>query len=120
MSLSAEVPAIEITGLRKLYNGFPAVDDLTITVPQRCFFGFLGPNGAGKTTTIKMLMGLAQPDAGSIQVLGMPLPEKSLEIRREIGLVPDDSLLFDYLTGGVKNDLLTELVKLRQEIDAGQ
>ena len=99
MSLSAEVPAIEITGLRKLYNGFAAVDGLTISVPQRCFFGFLGPNGAGKTTTIKMLMGLAQPDAGSIQVLGLPLPEKSLEIRSEIGLVPDDSLLFDYLTG---------------------
>lgn len=99
MSISAEVPAIEITGLRKLYNGFAAVDGLTITVPQRCFFGFLGPNGAGKTTTIKMLMGLAQPDAGSIQVLGLPLPEKSLEIRSEIGLVPDDSLLFDYLTG---------------------
>jgi ABC-2 type transport system ATP-binding protein len=46
-----------------------------------------------------MLMGLAQPDAGSIRVLGLPLPEKSLEVRREIGLVPDDSLLFDYLTG---------------------
>jgi ABC-2 type transport system ATP-binding protein len=99
MSISAEVPAIEIVGLRKLYNGFAAVDGLTISVPQGCFFGFLGPNGAGKTTTIKMLMGLAQPDSGTINVLGLPLPEKSLEIRREIGLVPDDSLLFDYLTG---------------------
>ena len=99
MSTIPEAPAIEITGLQKIYNGFHAVDGLTITVPQRCFFGFLGPNGAGKTTTIKMLMGLAQPDAGTIQVLGMPMPEKSLEIRREIGLVPDDSLLFDYLTG---------------------
>lgn len=100
MSISAEeAPAIEITGLRKLYNGVAAVDGLTVTVPQRCFFGFLGPNGAGKTTTIKMLMGLAQPDAGSIHVLGLPLPEKSLEIRNQIGLVPDDSLLFDYLTG---------------------
>jgi ABC-2 type transport system ATP-binding protein len=99
MLTAAEVPAIEINGLQKLYNGFAAVDGLTITVPQRCFFGFLGPNGAGKTTTIKMLMGLSQPDAGTISVLGMPLPEKSLEIRREIGLVPDDSLLFDYLTG---------------------
>jgi ABC-2 type transport system ATP-binding protein len=99
MSIDEAVPAIEITGLEKLYNGFHAVDGLTITVPQRCFFGFLGPNGAGKTTTIKMLMGLAQPDAGTIRVLGFPMPEHSLEIRREIGLVPDDSLLFDYLTG---------------------
>src|SRR4051794_26548270 len=94
-----EVSAIEIRDLQKTYNGFHAVDGLSITVPQRCFFGFLGPNGAGKTTTIKMLMGLAPPDAGSIRVLGLPLPEKSLEVRREIGLVPDDSLLFDYLTG---------------------
>jgi ABC-2 type transport system ATP-binding protein len=94
-----EAPAIEIQNLQKTYNGFHAVDGLSITVPQRCFFGFLGPNGAGKTTTIKMLMGLAQPDAGSIHVLGLPLPEKSLEVRRQIGLVPDDSLLFDYLTG---------------------
>jgi ABC-2 type transport system ATP-binding protein len=94
-----EAPAIEIQNLQKTYNGFHAVDGLSITVPQRCFFGFLGPNGAGKTTTIKMLMGLAQPDAGSIRVLGLPLPEKSLEVRRQIGLAPDDSLLFDYLAG---------------------
>ena len=91
--------AVEIDGLVKTYGGVRAVDDLSIQVPQGCFFGFLGPNGAGKTTTIKMLMGLAQPDAGTIRILGMQLPAESLEIRREIGLVPDDSLLFDYLNG---------------------
>jgi ABC-2 type transport system ATP-binding protein len=96
---AAHAVAIEIHDLQKLYRGVAAVDGLSITVPQGCFFGFLGPNGAGKTTTIKILMGLAQPDAGTVSVLGLPLPEKSLEIRREIGLVPDDSLLFDYLTG---------------------
>jgi ABC-2 type transport system ATP-binding protein len=99
MSESTPVAAIEIQNLQKSYNGVPAVDGLSISVPQGCFFGFLGPNGAGKTTTIKMLMGLAQPDAGTISVLGLPLPAKSLEIRKEIGLVPDDSLLFDYLNG---------------------
>ncbi len=93
------LPAIEIVDLRKDYNGFFAVDGLTVNVPAGCFFGFLGPNGAGKTTTIRMLMGLAQPTSGSIKVLGLPLPEKSYEIRKEIGLVPDDSLLFDHLTG---------------------
>jgi len=98
--LEDDAPAIELQDLTKTYNGFHAVDGLSIRVPQRSFFGFLGPNGAGKTTTIKMLMGLAQPDSGTIRVLGLPMPEKSLEIRREIGLVPDDSLLFDYLTGG--------------------
>jgi len=95
----ANVPAIEIQGLRKIYNGFHAVDGLSVTVPQGCFFGFLGPNGAGKTTTIKMLMGLAQPNEGTMRVLGMPMPRESLEIRKAIGFVPDDTLLFDYLTG---------------------
>ncbi len=95
----AGVPAIEVIDLHKIYSGVHAVDGLSVTVPQGSFFGFLGPNGAGKTTTIKMLMGLAQPDSGSIEILGLPMPGKSLEIRREIGLVPDDSLLFDYLTG---------------------
>lgn len=93
------VPAIKIENLIKTYRGLQAVNNLSVTVPQGCFFGFLGPNGAGKTTTIKMLIGLAQPDSGSMQVLGLPLPEKSLEIRKQIGIVPDDSLLFDYLSG---------------------
>ena len=93
-------PAIEIRNLRKLYGGKAAVDGLTLTVPQGCFFGFLGPNGAGKTTTIKMLMGLAPPTSGSIALLGLPMPERALDIKRQIGLVPDESLLFDHLTGG--------------------
>ena len=92
-------PAIRIQDLRKLYGEKAAVDGLTLTVPQGCFYGFLGPNGAGKTTTIKMLMGLAPPTSGSIELLGMPMPESALDIKRQIGLVPDESLLFDHLTG---------------------
>lgn len=93
------VPALALTNLEKSYGAVKAVDGLTLTVAQGLFFGFLGPNGAGKTTTVKMLTGLAQPDSGTVEVLGMRLPERSLEIRRQIGIVPDDSLLFDYLTG---------------------
>jgi ABC-2 type transport system ATP-binding protein len=92
-------PAIEISDLRKDYNGFLAVDGLNLTVPQGCFFGFLGPNGAGKTTTIRMLTGLAIPTSGAIRILGLPVPEQGFEIRRRIGIVPDDTLLFDHLTG---------------------
>lgn len=92
-------PAIEVVDLHKTYNGMPAVDGLSVTVPRGSFFGFLGPNGAGKTTTIKMLMGLARPDSGSIKILGLSLPEESLAVKKAIGLVPDDSLLFDYLNG---------------------
>ena len=57
--------AIQADSLRKVYAGKAAVDGLSLTVPQGCFYGFLGPNGAGKTTTIKMLMGLAQPTGRS-------------------------------------------------------
>ena len=94
-----EAPVIEVEHLRKVYGDKAAVDGLTLTVPRGCFFGFLGPNGAGKTTTIKMLMGLAPPTAGAIRLLGLSMPEQALEIKKRIGLVPDESLLFDHLTG---------------------
>lgn len=92
--------AIQVQNLRKVYGNKAAVDGLSLMVPSGCFFGFLGPNGAGKTTTIKMLMGLAPPTSGTIQLLGLPMPESALEIKQKIGLVPDESLLFDHLTGG--------------------
>jgi ABC-2 type transport system ATP-binding protein len=91
--------AIAVHNLRKVYGSRAAVDGLDLDVPRGCFFGFLGPNGAGKTTTIRMLMGLAPPTSGSIELLGLPMPEKALEIKGRIGLVPDESLLFDHLTG---------------------
>jgi ABC-2 type transport system ATP-binding protein len=92
-------PAIEIRDLRKLYGAKAAVDGLSLTVPRGTFFGFLGPNGAGKSTTIRMLTGLIPPTSGSIELLGMPIEGHELEIKRRIGLVPDESLLFDRLTG---------------------
>jgi ABC-2 type transport system ATP-binding protein len=90
---------VAVRDLRKVYGIRAAVDGLTLTVPRGCFFGFLGPNGAGKTTTIKMLMGLAAPTAGEIEMLGLRMPDDAVAIKRQIGLVPDDTLLFDQLTG---------------------
>jgi ABC-2 type transport system ATP-binding protein len=92
-------PAIEIRDLRKFYGSKAAVDGLSLSVPRGSFFGFLGPNGAGKSTTIRMLTGLIPPTSGSIALLGMPMPDQELEIKKRIGLVPDESLLFDRLTG---------------------
>src|SRR4051794_8777541 len=94
-----ESAAIAVRDLRKIYDNKPAVDGLSLTVPRGCFFGFLGPNGAGKTTTIRMMMGLAPPTSGSIEILGLPMPGNDVEIKSRIGLVPDESLLFDHLTG---------------------
>ena len=100
MHLQGEsTPAIAIRDLRKVYDGRAAVDGLSLTVPRGCFFGFLGPNGAGKSTTIRMLTGLIAPTSGEIELLGLPMPAQEIEIKRRIGLVPDESLLFDRLTG---------------------
>jgi ABC-2 type transport system ATP-binding protein len=107
--------AIEVRDLRKVYGQKAAVDGLSITVPRGCFFGFLGPNGAGKTTTIKMLMGLAEPTSGSIQLLGLPMPERGIEIKQLIGLVPDESLLFDHLTGGEFIEFVGRIYGLERE-----
>ena len=73
--------AISVRNLRKLYGTKAAVDGLDLEVPRGSFFGFLGPNGAGKTTTIRMLMGLAPPSSGSIELLGLPMPERGLEVK---------------------------------------
>jgi len=92
-------PAIAVHDLRKIYEGKAAVDGLSLTVPRGSFFGFLGPNGAGKSTTIRVLTGLIPATSGTIELLGMRMPEQELAIKQRIGLVPDESLLFDRLTG---------------------
>jgi ABC-2 type transport system ATP-binding protein len=92
-------PAILVRDLRKSYGSKAAVDGVDLEVPRGSFFGFLGPNGAGKSTTIRMLTGLIPADSGSIEILGFRLPQDELEIKRRVGLVPDESLLFDRLTG---------------------
>jgi ABC-2 type transport system ATP-binding protein len=105
-------PAIAVRDLRKVYGAKAAVDGLTLTVPRGSFFGFLGPNGAGKTTTIRMLMGLARPESGQIEVLGFRMPEQDVEIKSRIGLVPDESLLFDHLTGGEYLEFVGRMYRL--------
>jgi ABC-2 type transport system ATP-binding protein len=91
--------AISVRNLRKLYGQKAAVDGVDLEVPRGSFFGFLGPNGAGKSTTIRMLTGLIPPESGEIEILGYRLPEQEQAIKQRIGLVPDESLLFDRLTG---------------------
>ena len=79
-------PAIRIRDLRKVYGAKAAVDGLSLDVPRGSFYGFLGPNGAGKTTTIRMLMGLAPPTSGTIELLGLPMPEQAGAAKAQIGL----------------------------------
>src|ERR687889_641458 len=89
--LSLDLPAIEVTDLRKRYGDVEALAGLTMTVGRGEVFGFLGPNGAGKTTTVKLLLGLARPTSGTAKVLGAPMGD--LATRRKIGYLPE---LFRY------------------------
>ena len=105
-----------VRGLRKTYGETIAVDHLDLEVPQGSFFGFLGPNGAGKSTTVRMLTGLIPPDHGDIEILGMRLTAHEMEIKRRIGLVPDESLLFDRLTGAEFLEFVGRMYGLPREM----
>lgn len=91
---------IEVDGLSKTYPGavVPAVDGLNLEVPQGTAFGLLGPNGAGKTTTISILCTLLQPTKGCATVLGYDLVRDAAQVRRSIGLVPQDIALYPALS----------------------
>ena len=91
--------AVETFDLVRRFQDFAAVDNLNLSVRRGSFFGFLGPNGAGKSTTIKMLTGLLAPTSGRIRVLDRDLSEQPLEVKRRIGVVPEDLNLFERLTG---------------------
>ncbi|MBI1318905.1 MAG: ATP-binding cassette domain-containing protein [Candidatus Hydrogenedens sp.] len=90
--------SIETTALTKVYHKKAVVDRLDLRVESGSFYGFLGPNGAGKSTTIKMLTGLIAPDGGEARLLGLRLDRKPLDIKRRIGVVPEDLCLFENLT----------------------
>lgn len=80
------------------YGEFAAVDRLTLDVPVGSICAFLGPNGAGKSTTVKMLTGLVAPTSGSATVAGLDVVRDALQIKRRIGVLPENLGLFDDLT----------------------
>jgi ABC-2 type transport system ATP-binding protein len=92
-------PSISIQSLTRRFGDLIAVDDVNLQVAPGQFFGFLGPNGAGKSTTIKMLTGLLAPSSGKIEILGVDLERQPVEVKRQIGVVPEGMALFGRLTG---------------------
>jgi ABC-2 type transport system ATP-binding protein len=94
-----DVPAISTENLTRRFGELVAVDDMNLRVAAGQFFGFLGPNGAGKSTTIKMLTGLLAPSAGRMEILGLDLVANPVEVKRQIGVVPEGMALFGRLTG---------------------
>lgn len=90
--------ALVVEGLSKSFNGLKAVDEVSLRVKAGEVFGFLGPNGAGKTTTIKMLLGIATPDRGSIRIDGRDLSKEPHEIKRKLGYLPERVAFYPNLT----------------------
>ena len=82
---------IELNKVRKTYDSFVAVNDISFNISEGAVFGLLGPNGAGKTSTIRMMIGITQPDSGSINVFGKPFDRSSL---RRIGYLPEERGLY--------------------------
>ena len=85
--------------LTKQFRRQTAVDAVDLSVPAGAVYGFLGPNGSGKTTTIRMLLGLISPTRGEIEMLGMPMPERSGEALRRIGALVEGPAFHPYLSG---------------------
>jgi ABC-2 type transport system ATP-binding protein len=92
-------PALELENLSKVFGNKTAVREVTLTLESGAFLGLLGRNGAGKSTTLKMVTGLMTPTSGSIRVLGRSLDASLLDVKREIGVMPEDMALLEYLTG---------------------
>ena len=94
-----DTPAISTQSLTRGFGALLTVDNVNLRVASGQFFGFLGPNGAGKSTTIKMLTGLLAPSSGRIELLGLDFASRSVEVKRQIGVVPEGMALFGRLTG---------------------
>jgi ABC-2 type transport system ATP-binding protein len=90
---------IETQGLTKRFGHQVAVDNVDLAVPRGAVFGFLGPNGSGKTTTIRMLLGLAAASAGSISVLGQPMPQGLQSVLPRVGALVEGPAFYPFLSG---------------------
>lgn len=86
--------SIKVTNLTKYYGENLAVDDITFEVNKGEILGFLGPNGAGKTTTMKVITTFLPPTSGTVSVDGLDVEEKSLEVRRKLGYLPEQNPLY--------------------------
>lgn len=110
---------LSIENLVKRYGDFLALDNVNMKIEEGEIVGLLGPNGAGKTTTINTILGLSKIDSGEIKVFGKNLKESGIEIKRNIGIVPQEIAIYDDLTAyenvsyfgslyGIRGNLLKE------------
>jgi ABC-2 type transport system ATP-binding protein len=107
---------IEVKNLVKSFDDFNAVNSISFDVEKREVFGFLGPNGAGKTTTINMLTGLARPTSGEITIAGYDGIKHIKKVQQLIGIVPDESNLYDEMSGFDNLTFCASLYGMKKEV----
>jgi ABC-2 type transport system ATP-binding protein len=90
---------LEVQGLVKKYSGVPVLNAVSFTLKPGQVTGYLGPNGAGKSTTVKILAGLIQPSEGTITWTGRDISKSLIEYKSRLGYVPEEPLIYPYLTG---------------------
>jgi ABC-2 type transport system ATP-binding protein len=92
-------PALEVSGLTKKFGDRTVVDNVSLRIPRGSAFGYLGPNGAGKTTLIRMVLGLTRASAGSMRVLGVPVPAQRAQALERVGAIVEEPRFHGYLSG---------------------
>jgi ABC-2 type transport system ATP-binding protein len=97
--LAPGAPVIETRGLTKRFGTRTAIDSVDLHVPGGCAFGFLGPNGAGKTTMIRILLGLTPASAGTMSLLGRPVPRQRAQALRRVGAIIEEPRFYPHLSG---------------------
>ena len=90
---------LEIRGLTKYYRNTPVVNDVSFTVKPGEVTGYLGPNGSGKSTTVKIITALIEPSAGKVLLDGKDIRDDLIAFKRRLGYVPEEAILYSYLTG---------------------
>jgi len=101
--------AIETQNLKKYFGDIHAVDGIDLKIPKGSLFGVLGPNGAGKTTTIRMLSTILHPTSGDAKVLGFDITKEASEIKRRIGLCPQELVIYPRLTARENIHLIAQM-----------
>lgn len=108
-------PVLEVSGLKKSFGSFQAVEDVSFTVYEGDVFGFLGPNGAGKSTTLRMMLGLIRPTGGEVRFFGKPLHQQREQILKKTGAIVEKPDLYGYLSAYDNLLLLGRLSGIRPD-----
>ncbi len=97
-SSNSEAPALQLTGITKVFGDKRAVDNLDLTIEPGAFYALLGANGAGKTTTLRIVASLLKPDAGRVSIFGIDALANPIAAKRMTAWLPDEPMLYDKLT----------------------